>query len=111
MCFRSLLILNFLSLLALSATAAPRKILFIGNSYTGQVRSAAIRFFAASPQKEIRLEFITPGGKTLKQHSEEALTMDRISGGGWDVVVLQDQSQTPAIFPEKFLSASKRLHQ
>ncbi|MFP6872693.1 MAG: DUF4886 domain-containing protein, partial [Verrucomicrobiales bacterium] len=77
---------------------------------TGQVRSAAIRFFAASPQKEIRLEFITPGGKTLKQHSKEASTMDRISGGGWDIVVLQDQSQTPAIFPEKFLSASKGLN-
>jgi len=111
MCFRSLLILNFLSLLALSATAAPSKILFIGNSYTGQVRSAMIRFFAASPQKETRLEFITPGGRTLKQHAEEASTMDRISGGGWDIVVLQDQSQTPAVFPEKFLSASKRLHQ
>jgi len=109
--FRSLLILHFLSLLALSATAAPSKILFIGNSYTGQVRSAVTKFFAASEQKQTRLEFITPGGRTLKQHSEEAKTMEKISEGGWDIVVLQDQSQTPAVFPEKFLTASKRLNQ
>ncbi|MCP4847664.1 MAG: DUF4886 domain-containing protein [Verrucomicrobiaceae bacterium] len=109
--FRSLLILHFLSLLALSATAAPSKILFVGNSYTGQVRSAVTKFFAASAHRETRLEFITPGGRTLKQHSEEAKTVERISGGGWDIVVLQDQSQTPAVFPEKFLSASKRLNQ
>ncbi|MED5585648.1 MAG: DUF4886 domain-containing protein [Verrucomicrobiota bacterium] len=97
--------------LAGSAIAAPKKVLFVGNSYTGQVRSAVTKFFAASEQKETRLEFITPGGRTLKQHSEEAKTVERISGGGWDIVVLQDQSQTPAVFPGKFLSASKRLNQ
>jgi len=82
----------------------------VGNSYTGQVRSAVTKFFAASAHKETRLEFITPGGRTLKQHGETAQTMKRISGGGWDIVVLQDQSQTPAVFPEKFLSASKGLN-
>lgn len=110
MYLRSLLILNFLSLLALSATAAPKKILFVGNSYTGQVRSAVIKFFAASAHRETRLEFITPGGRTLKQHSGTVQTVKKISEGGWDIVVLQDQSQTPAVFPEKFLSASKELN-
>ncbi len=93
-----------------SAIAGPQKILFVGNSYTGQVRSAVTKFFAASEHKEIRLELITPGGRTLKQHSETAQTVERISGGGWDIVVLQDQSQTPAVSPEKFLSASKGLN-
>jgi len=98
------------ALLTGSANAVPQKILFVGNSYTGQVRSAVTKFFAASAHREIRLEFITPGGRTLKQHSEEAKIVERISGGGWDIVVLQDQSQTPAVFPEKFLSASKELN-
>ena len=108
--FRSLLILHFLSLLALSATAAPSKILFIGNSYTGQIRSTVTKFFAASEHKQTRLEFITPGGRTLKQHGDTAQTMKRISDGDWDMVVLQDQSQTPAVFPEKFLTASRKLN-
>ncbi len=46
----------------------PEKILFVGNSYTGQVRETVAKFFAASPHKEIELEFITPGGQTLVQH-------------------------------------------
>ena len=91
-------------------TVLPEKILFIGNSYTGQVRSMVTKFFAASTHRKIRLEFITPGGRTLKQHGETAQTMKRISDGGWDIVVLQDQSQTPAVFPEKFLNASKGLN-
>jgi hypothetical protein len=36
--------------------------------------------------------------------------MKKIAEGGWDIVVLQDQSQTPAVLPDKFLSASKELH-
>ena len=98
------------ALLTGSTIATPQKILFVGNSYTGQVRSAVLKFFAASAHQETRLEFITPGGRTLKQHSETAQTVKKISEGGWDIVVLQDQSQTPAVFPEKFLSASKELN-
>ena len=98
------------ALLTGSTIAAPQKVLFVGNSYTGQVRSMMTKFFAASEHKKTRLEFITPGGRTLKQHSETAQTMKKISEGGWDIVVLQDQSQTPAVFPEKFLSASKGLN-
>jgi hypothetical protein len=98
------------ALLTGSTIAAPQKVLFVGNSYTGQVRSMVTKFFAASAHRGIGLEFITPGGRTLKQHSEEAKTVERISGGGWDMVVLQDQSQTPAVFPEKFLTASRKLN-
>ena len=98
------------ALLTGNAIAAPQKVLFVGNSYTGQVRSAVTKFFAASAHRGIRLEFITPGGRTLKQHGGTAQTVQKISEGGWDIVVLQDQSQTPAVFPEKFLSASKGLN-
>ena len=98
------------ALLTGSTIATPKKILFVGNSYTGQVRSAVTKFFAASAHREIRLEFITPGGRTLKQHGGTAQTVQKISAGGWDIVVLQDQSQTPAVFPEKFLTASKGLN-
>lgn len=87
----------------------PKKVLFIGNSYTGQVKSMVTKFFAASPHKEIELAFIAPGGRTLEQHLKNESTVKKIAEGGWDIVVLQDQSQTPAVFPEKFLAASKKL--
>jgi len=118
--FLPLGLLRSLGLILLAATSltrvgalhagAPEKILFVGNSYTGQVREAVSKFFAASPHKEIELEFITPGGRTLVQHLGNESTMKRINEGGWDIIVLQDQSQTPAVLPEKFLDASRKLN-
>lgn len=104
----------FLVLLLTLATAhsapAPKRILFVGNSYTAGIRQALTGFLEASPHKGAQLEFITPGGRTLEQHLADPKTMARIAGGGWEIVVLQDQSQTPAIFPEQFLASSAQLH-
>ena len=83
------------------------RILFIGNSYTGQVRGAVTELIKASPEgASTRMEFITPGGKTLESHLQTSSTVERIRNGRWDFVVLQDQSQTPAVFPEKFEGAA-----
>lgn len=88
---------------------SPRKILFIGNSYTQGIRGMFQKFVAASPYAGCELAFVTPGGKNLKFHLESAGTMDKIRNGGWDIVVLQDQSQTPAVFPEIFHEAAKGI--
>ena len=84
-----------------SAPAAENtRILFIGNSYTGQVRKAVTALVAASPHgKTTEMEFITPGGKTLEFHLKNEATTSRIAEGDWDFVVLQDQSQTYAVPP------------
>lgn len=94
----------------LGATAPPRKVLFTGNSYTGQVAASIHGIFGASPHPLARLRFHAPGGKTLAFHRASTTTLDFIRSDDWDVIVLQEQSQTPALFPGRFLDASKELH-
>ena len=38
----------------------------------------------------------SPGGVTLQGHSTNAVTLQKISAGDWDYVVLQEQSQLPS---------------
>jgi len=85
------------------------KILFIGNSYTGQVRRMVSALVKASPYANSKVQFISPGGKTLAFHLSQEKTMDLIREGDWDFVVLQDQSQTPAVFPDTFMDAAKGI--
>ncbi len=87
----------------------PERILFIGNSYTAQIRGMFTRLLAASPYKNCEVHFISPGGKTLKGHLENKNTMNKIREGNWDIVVLQEQSQTPAVFPDRFLGAARKI--
>jgi len=86
------------------------RVLFIGNSYTGQVRGVLQEMIQASPLAErVEMQFITPGGKNLKFHSEQAATQKRIEEGDWDFVVLQDQSQTPAVLEDIFFAGAEAL--
>lgn len=110
-----------LSLAAVSAATTPAaagpaktpgRVLFLGNSYTAQSRREIVNVAKALGVKA-RLEFVTPGGCTLQRHAGTAKTVDRIKAG-WDVVVLQEQSQIPS-FPRGYLDqkmypASRQLH-
>ena len=89
----------------------PKRILFIGNSYTGGIRSTMTSLVKESPHQGAHLEFITPGGKNLLFHAANVKTIERIRDGDWDIVVLQDQSQTPALMPDRFLKGAKKLHE
>ena len=89
--------------------AAEVRVLFVGNSYTGQIRKVVTEMVAASPHAGAELAFITPGGKSLSWHLENGEAVSKIREGDWDFVVLQDQSQTPAVFPEKFADAAEAL--
>jgi len=86
-----------------------KKILFIGNSYTAGIRKAMTEIIAASPHAKSELKFICPGGRTLLQHSENKEVLDLIKSQKWDFIVLQDQSQTPAVAYENFLQGTKQL--
>jgi hypothetical protein len=90
-----------------SLKTRPCHILFIGNSYTyvndlpSVVRAMAVS--AGLPQPAIASH--TAGGYTLVEHAlnPQALALiDRgpTNGVSWDVVVLQEQSQTPAMAEE-----------
>lgn len=106
---RAVLFLTLLLCVFPSAIKAEEttRVLFIGNSYTGQIRKAVTEMIQSSPEAgTTELEFITPGGKTLEFHLSNEATVQKIADGNWDFVVLQDQSQTPAVFPKRFREAA-----
>jgi hypothetical protein len=77
----------------------PQRVLFIGNSYTGvnKLPDVFLEVVKDSGRSTPLVKSSTPGGRTLKQHLAIAGSMKLVDEGGWDVVVLQGQSQEPAI--------------
>ena len=73
------------------------RVLFIGNSYTSCIQKQLADALASSRYKRTTFEFITPGGRRLKHHLNNPATLKRIRTGNWDAVVLQEQSQIPAL--------------
>ncbi|MCF8295725.1 MAG: SGNH/GDSL hydrolase family protein, partial [Bacteroidales bacterium] len=88
-------------LLAWSVSAQDsRKVLFLGNSYTyvNDLPQTAVAL-AASAGDQLTVDVNAPGGYTLQGHSTNQTSLDKIKLGGWDYVVLQEQSQLPS-FPD-----------
>lgn len=88
-------------LLAWSVSAQDsRKVLFLGNSYTyvNDLPQTAVAL-AASAGDQLTIDVNAPGGYTLQGHSTNQTSLDKIKLGGWDYVVLQEQSQLPS-FPD-----------
>jgi hypothetical protein len=92
-------LLAFLLLTTAAFAADPQRILFIGNSYTGvnKLPDVFVEVVKSSGRPAPVVKSSTPGGRTLKQHLAIAGSMKLVDDGGWDVVVLQGQSQEPAI--------------
>lgn len=118
---RILQYLTFLALIA-SATAslvgqevdqpsAPRvDILFIGNSYTYYNNLPGILHSIAAARLDLNLHIATvvEGGASLRSHWNES-TVELIRRGGWDYVVLQEQSLAPLEAPDQFTLYGKRF--
>lgn len=76
-----------------------KKVLFLGNSYTGVNNLPQMVFdLAASAGDNLTFDSNTPGGTTLNDHSTNPVSLQKIQAGDWDFVVLQEQSQIPS-FP------------
>lgn len=72
--------------------------LFIGNSYTHtHEMPAIIQRLAESAGDSFAFGMRAPGGWSLEQHYNDQETRATIRQGGWDIIVLQDQSQRPAM--------------
>ncbi len=76
----------------------PVKLLFIGNSYTQQndlpaMISALAESAGNSPPIVYDKQLV--GGYTLEQHWNDGVALDKIRQGGWEFVVLQEQSWRP----------------
>ena len=83
----------------LLAQGERKRVLFIGNSYTDVNNlPQLVQRVAESAGDAIEYQSNTPGGCTFQQHCTNR-SMDLIRQGGWDVVVLQEQSQLPS-FPQ-----------
>ena len=90
--------------LAVPLAAQSKRVLFVGNSYTAvNDLPGTFRAIAADMGDEAECSSVTPGGCTFSQHcTGDAMTA--IRQGGWDVVVLQEQSQLPS-FPQEQVEA------
>lgn len=85
-----------------------KKILFIGNSYTDFNKGLDYQLLKFVPNSEAAR--ISPGGYTLQNHWEDANTLEAIRSGEWDVVVLQEQSQTPVTGYKVFAEYAQKLN-
>lgn len=94
-----LIIALFLACVMQVTAQEPKRVLFIGNSYT-DVNNLPQLVQQVSESAGMRVDYSrnTPGGCTFEQHCTNE-SMRLIQQGGWDVVVLQEQSQLPS-FPQ-----------
>jgi len=82
-------------------------VLFIGNSYTFcNGLPFMLGDLAKSRGRTVATRKVTKGGVTLRWHSRNPETLDAIAEGGWDFVVLQDQSLAPIERPDMLLGAA-----
>ncbi|PKP03746.1 MAG: hypothetical protein CVU11_07040 [Bacteroidetes bacterium HGW-Bacteroidetes-6] len=73
------------------------RVLFLGNSYTYVNNLPQIvADMARSTGDSLIFASNTPGGYTLEGHSTNATSLSLIAQGGWNYVVLQEQSQLPS---------------
>lgn len=95
------------SSIAFAEDKAPIKILFVGNSYTyGNNMPTLVAAMAEAKGVNLTTQKSTAGGVTLEDHlngKKNLQTLNLISEGKFDIIVLQDQSMRPAVEPEKTL--------
>lgn len=77
------------------------KALFLGNSYT-YVNNLPeiIQLLAKSTNDTLIIDSQTPGGCTLKEHWNNPATLNILKSKAWNYLILQEQSQIPALQPE-----------
>lgn len=94
------------------AQGISRNVLFLGNSYTANNNLPQLIALAASSAGDnLSYDSYTPGGYKLIEHAANTISRSKVMAGGWDYVVLQDQSQTPALENGDFFTGSRNLCQ
>jgi hypothetical protein len=81
----------------LSRTACVR-VLFLGNSYTYvNDLPTVFRDLARAGGRNVETGMVANGGETLAQHAASSDSLGAIRGSPWQFVVLQEQSEIPAL--------------
>ena len=74
------------------------RVLFLGNSYTFvNDLPGVFRDLARSAGRNVETGMVANGGETLAQHAASSDSTGAIGGSRWQVVVLQEQSELPAV--------------
>jgi hypothetical protein len=74
------------------------RVLFIGNSYTSvNDLPSVFAKLARSGGRRVETRGDTQDGSTLANHADSTSTTDAVNSAKWNVVVLQEQSEIPAI--------------
>ena len=82
-----------------SFSQTSKKVLFLGNSYTYvNDLPTLLHDVALSAGDTVFFDSNSPGGYSFQMHTVDATSIAKIMMGGWDYVVLQEQSQMPS-FP------------
>jgi len=82
----------------------PVRVLFLGNSYTyGNKLPQVVASLAAADKtaRPLQVKMVASGGKDLVWHANNKASQKAIAAGDWDYVILQDQSLTPALMPQR----------
>lgn len=95
----ALIVLTSAAFHSMCSAQSLRRALFLGNSYTAYNNLPQLTAdVALSAGDTLEVASSTPGGYTFEGHLGNAASMDLVTQGNWDFVVLQQQSQMPA-FP------------
>lgn len=87
------------------------RILFVGNSFTSNNNlPKLLKDLAGARGIEIEHKVISVGGASLRQHLNAGKALDAIANGGYDVVVLQEQSTLPIKSPDRFRESARDFH-
>jgi len=87
------------------------RILFIGNSFTFYNQMPQmLQSMASSRKQQVLVGSLVRGGATLAGHVGDKQTFrEALDAQSWTHVILQDQSITPAIAPQRTLEASQKI--
>lgn len=93
------------------AAPARLRVLFVGNSYTyvNDLPAVLVAMARAGGATALEVDSVTVGGATLRNHWETNTAPTRIMAGGWDAVVLQEQSVTPVLNYTEFRTYGVRF--
>jgi len=99
-------LLSIVALLLLSAcTPVTTHVLFIGNSFSYFNEGLGKQMEGLDPGTAATM--VVEGGFSLEDHWNKGEALKAIRKGGWDVVILQEQSQGPVIHPAEFFESVK----
>ncbi|MFF0344630.1 hypothetical protein [Kribbella sp. NPDC004875] len=84
------------------------RILFVGNSFTSRNNlPGLIKGLAGARGISIEHKLISAGGASLRQHLNAGKALHEIASGGFDTVVLQEQSTLPIKSPARFRESAR----